>query len=316
MLSIVIPLLNEEANIDQLYTRLTNASGLWNEDYEILLIDDGSTDNTYFMLKRIQEKDSHIRVIKFSRNFGHQAAISAGIKHAKGDAVIIMDGDLQDPPEELPRFLEKWREGYHVVYAVRTKRKEGFFKKVAYKIFYRILHKISDIEIPLDSGDFCVMDRKVVNVLTVDMREHNRFVRGLRAYAGFSQIGVEYERAERAAGEVKYTFKKLLKLAFDGLFDFSTVPLKISTYMGFIIAIPSFLLGIFFIIHRIFDFKILGYSPSDTPGLASLAVGMFFLGGVMMVMLGVIGEYIARIYFEVKQRPFYVIEEILDTKIS
>jgi polyisoprenyl-phosphate glycosyltransferase len=312
MISIVIPLLNEEANIEQLYTRLTNASPLWKEDYEILLIDDGSTDNTFFMLNKIRQKDSHIKVIKFSRNFGHQAAISAGIKHAKGDAVIIMDGDLQDPPEELPRFLEKWREGFHVVYAVRTKRKEGFFKRTAYSMFYRTLKAISDIEIPLDSGDFCVMDRKVVAVLNNDMREHNRFVRGLRAYAGFSQVGVEYERAERAAGEVKYTFKKLVKLALDGLFDFSTVPLKISTYMGFIIAIPSFLAGIFFIIHRIFNFKVFGYSPSDTPGLASLAVGMFFMGGVMMIMLGVIGEYISRIYFEVKQRPFYIIDEILD----
>lgn len=312
MISIVIPLLNEEENIEQLYTRLSKASSLWNEDYEILLIDDGSTDNTYFMLKRIQQKDSHIKIIKFSRNFGHQAAISAGIKHAKGDAVIIMDGDLQDPPEELPRFLEKWREGYQVVYAIRTKRKEGFFKKIAYKLFYRTLSAISEIQIPLDSGDFCVMDRKVVKVLNQDMQEHSRFVRGLRAYAGFKQIGVEYERAERAAGEVKYTFKKLLKLALDGLFDFSTVPLRVATYMGFIISIPSFLVGIFFIIHRIFNFKMFGYSPSDTPGLATLAVGMFFMGGVMMIMLGVIGEYISRIYFEVKKRPFYIIEDILD----
>jgi len=311
MISIVIPLLNEEENVHQLYSRLTAASPLWEDEYEIILVDDGSVDDTLVLLEEICKKDSHIKVIKLSRNFGHQAAISAGIKHAKGDAVIIMDGDLQDPPEELPRFLAKWREGYHVVYAVRTKRKERFFKRAAYKSFYRLLKAISDIDIPLDSGDFCVMDKKVVRVLNQEMVEQSRFVRGLRAYAGFKQIGIEYERQERAAGEVKYTFRKLLKLALDGLFDFSTVPLRVSTYMGFIIAIPSFLIGVFFIIHRLFDFKVMGYSPSDTPGLATLAVGMFFLGGVMMIMLGVMGEYISRIYFEVKRRPFYIIEEII-----
>lgn len=310
MISIVIPLLNEEENIPQLYKRLTASAPLWKEDYEILFIDDGSYDNTFQMLKDIAAKDQKIKVIKLSRNFGHQAAISSGIKKAKGDAVIIMDGDLQDPPEELPRFLDKWREGYHVVYAIRTKRKEGFFKKMAYKLFYRLLSMISDIDIPLDSGDFCVMDKKVVNVLNKEMIEHNRFVRGLRAYAGFKQIGVEYERAERAAGEVKYTFKKLLKLALDGLLDFSTFPLRIATYLGFIFAVPSFAIGIFFIIHRILDFKIFGYSPSDTPGLASLAAGLFFIGGVLMIILGVIGEYIGRLYFEVKKRPFYIIEEM------
>ncbi|MDA3883764.1 MAG: glycosyltransferase family 2 protein [Bacteroidales bacterium] len=311
MISIVIPLLNEEENVEQLYARLTESSPLWKEDYEILFVDDGSTDNTLCLLQNICQQDSRISIVKLTRNFGHQAAISAGMAASKGDAVIIMDGDLQDPPEELPRFLKKWREGYQVVYAIRTKRKENIIKRIAYSLFYRILHKISDIEIPLDSGDFCVMDRKVVDTLTKEMLEQSRFVRGLRAYAGYKQIGVEYVRAERAAGEVKYTFKKLLKLAMDGLFDFSTVPLKLATYLGFIISIPSFIIGIFFIFHRLLDFKVLGHSPSDTPGLATLTVGMFFLGGIMMIMLGVIGEYIARIYFEVKKRPFYIIEEII-----
>lgn len=310
MISIVIPLLNEEENIATLHRRLTEASPSWNEDYEILFVDDGSYDNTLELLCKLCETDKHIRVIKFARNFGHQAAISAGIRHAKGDAVIIMDGDLQDPPEELYRFLAKWREGYHVVYAVRTKRKEHFFKRVAYKIFYRMLRVISDIEIPLDSGDFCVMDKKVVRVLNHDMTELNRFVRGLRAYAGFKQIGVEYERAERAAGEVKYTFRKLVKLAVDGLLDFSVFPLRIATYLGLFFAIPSFFIGIFFIIHRIFNFKFLGYSATDTPGVASLAVGIFFLGGLILLILGVIGEYIGRMYFEVKRRPFYIVDEI------
>lgn len=310
MISIVIPLLNEQENVQELYKRLTTASPLWKDDYEILFVDDGSTDSTLEQLKDISNKDKKVQVISLSRNFGHQAAISAGIKYSDGDAVVIMDGDLQDPPEELPRFLKKWREGFHVVYAIRTKRKEGLFKKLAYKVFYRLLNWIGDIDIPLDSGDFCVMDRKVVNVLNRELIEHSRFVRGLRAYAGFKQIGVKYERAERSAGEVKYTFRKLLKLALDGLLDFSTFPLRIATYLGFIIALPSFFIGIFFIFHRIFDFKVFGYSPSDTPGLASLAVGVFFLGGIIMMMLGIIGEYIGRMYFEVKKRPFYIIDHI------
>ena len=314
MISIVIPIYNEEENLQNLYTRLTNSAPSWKEDYEIVLIDDGSRDSSLTMMRVMAEKDSHIRVIKLSRNFGHQPAISAGIQEAKGDAIIIMDGDLQDPPEELHRFLDKWREGYEVVYAVRTKRKEGFFKKLAYSSFYRIMAAISDIEIPLDSGDFCVMDRKVVNVLIHDMPEQIRFIRGMRAYAGFKQIGVTYERAERAAGEVKYTFKKLVQLALDGLFGFSSFPLRLSTYLGISIAIPSLIIGVFFLVHRMFGFKVFGHTPEETPGLASLAVGMFFLGGVMLTMLGIIGEYISRIYIEVKKRPFFVIDEIIEKK--
>ncbi|GGD66071.1 glycosyl transferase [Emticicia aquatilis] len=314
MISIVIPIYNEEENLQNLYTRLTNAAPSWKEDYEIVLIDDGSRDSSLTMMRVMAEKDSHVRVIKLSRNFGHQPAISAGIQEAKGDAIIIMDGDLQDPPEELYRFLDKWREGYEVVYAVRTKRKEGFFKKLAYSSFYRIMAAISDIEIPLDSGDFCVMDRKVVNVLVHDMPEQIRFIRGMRAYAGFKQIGVTYERAERAAGEVKYTFKKLVQLALDGLFGFSSFPLRLSTYLGISIAIPSLIIGVFFLVHRLFGFKVFGHTPEETPGLASLAVGMFFLGGVMLTMLGIIGEYISRIYIEVKKRPFFVIDEIIEKK--
>jgi polyisoprenyl-phosphate glycosyltransferase len=289
MISIVIPIYNEEENLQNLYTRLTNAAPSWKENYEIVLIDDGSHDSSLTMMRVMAEKDSHVRVIKLSRNFGHQPAISAGIQEAKGDAIIIMDGDLQDPPEELYRFLDKWREGYEVVYAIRTKRKEGFFKKLAYSSFYR-------------------------NVLVHDMPEQIRFIRGMRAYAGFKQVGVTYERAERAAGEVKFTFKKLIQLALDGLFGFSSFPLRLSTYLGISIAIPSLIVGIFFLFHRLFGFKIFGHTPEETPGLASLAVGMFFLGGVMLMMLGIIGEYISRIYIEVKKRPFFVIDEIIEKK--
>ena len=314
MISIVIPIFNEEENLQNLYTRLTAAAPSWGEDYEIVLVDDGSRDSSLTMMRVMAEKDAHVRVVKLSRNFGHQPAISAGIKTAKGDAIVIMDGDLQDPPEELHRFLDKWREGYEVVYAIRTKRKEGFFKKIAYSTFYRILAWISDIEIPLDSGDFCVMDRKVVNVLVHEMPEQLRFVRGMRAFAGFKQIGVTYERAERAAGEVKYTFKKLVQLALDGLFGFSSFPLRLATYMGFIISIPSFFLGIFFVLHRLIGFKVFGHAPEETPGTASLAVGMYFLGGVTLIILGILGEYIGRIYIEVKKRPFFVIDEVIEKK--
>ncbi len=312
MISIVIPIYNEEENLENLYSRLTQAAPSWKEEYEIVLIDDGSRDSSLTMMRVMAEKDSRVKVVKLSRNFGHQPAISAGIQTAKGDAIIIMDGDLQDPPEELYRFLDKWREGYEVVYAIRTKRKEGFLKRFAYSAFYRLMAAISDITIPLDSGDFCVMDRKVVNVLVHDMPEQIRFIRGMRAYAGFKQIGVTYERAERAAGEVKYTFKKLVQLALDGLFGFSSFPLRLSTYLGVSIAIPSLIVGLFFLIQRVFGFKIFGHTAEETPGLASLAVGMFFLGGVMLTMLGIIGEYISRIYIEVKKRPFFVIDEIIE----
>mgnify|MGYP001799325806 FL=1 len=311
MLSIVIPIYNEAAILHKLYDRLTAASPSWKEDYEIILVDDGSYDASLGIMKAFAEKDPHFKIVKLSRNFGHQAAISAGLKVTRGEAVVIMDGDLQDPPEQLPIFLEKWREGFDVVYAIRTKRKEGFFKKLAYKVFYRLLAWISDIDIPLDSGDFCVMDRRVVEVMLQEMPEQNRFVRGLRAFAGFNQVGVAYEREERAGGEAKYTFRKLLNLALDGLFDFSTFPLKLAIYIGLFVSFTSFLVGIFFIFHRIFNFKILGYSPTDTPGLATLAVGIFFLSGVILIFLGVIGEYIGRMYLEVKRRPFFIIEEIV-----
>ena len=314
MISIVIPIYNEEENLNLLRDRIFKASESWGDSFELILVDDGSFDNSLTIMTDFTKDDEKIKVVKLSRNFGHQAAISAGMKISTGDVVVIMDGDLQDPPEELPRFLKKWKEGYQVIYAIRKNRKEFFLKKIAYKIFYRLLSIISDIDIPLDSGDFCVMDRKVVDVLNVQMIEQNRFVRGLRAYAGFRQIGVEYDRAERAAGEVKYTFKKLVKLALDGIFDFSTFPLRIATYFGFFVSLLSFFAGVFFIIHRIIGFKILGYSPADVPGVASIAVAVFFLSGVILVVLGIIGEYIGRIYFEVKKRPFYIIEDVIEQR--
>lgn len=295
-----------------LYQRLTGAAKLWGEDYEVIFVDDGSSDESFEMMAQISAEDPHFKVIKLSRNFGHQAAISAGIHHASGDVVAIMDGDLQDPPEELPRFLEKWREGYKVVYAIRTKRKENLLMRIAYKVFYRVLAWISDIQIPLDSGDFCLMDRQVVDALKNSLPENIRFVRGLRTYLGFTQIGVPYERDARAAGEVKYTFRKLMALASDGVFGFSTWPLRLATYLGLLISSGSFLIGSFFIVHRIFDFEVLGHSPEETPGLASLAAGIFFLGGVTLLFIGLLGEYVGRIYFEVKRRPPYIVERVVE----
>ncbi|SOE21638.1 dolichol-phosphate mannosyltransferase [Spirosomataceae bacterium TFI 002] len=315
MISIVIPIYNEEENLDNLYSRIVSSAPSWNESFELLLVDDGSQDSSLKMMRELAANDDRVKVVKLSRNFGHQPAISAGIQEAKGDCVIIMDGDLQDPPEELHRFLDKWREGYEVVYAVRTKRKEGFFKKLAYSSFYRMLAWISEVDIPLDSGDFCVMDRKVVDAIVKQMPEQIRFVRGMRAFVGFKQIGVEYERAERAAGEVKYTFKKLMQLALDGLFGFSTFPLRMATYLGFIIAIPSFLVGFFFVINRFVGFKVLGYSPDQVPGTTTLTVGMYFLGGITLIILGILGEYIGRIYIEVKRRPFFIIDEVIEKKV-
>lgn len=312
MISVVIPICNEEETLPHLDDRLRRAARLWEEDYEVVFVDDGSTDRSLELMMGFAGHDPAIRVVKLSRNFGHQAAISAGIHAAVGDAVVVMDGDLQDPPEEISRFLEKWREGYEVVHAVRTERKEGLLKRAAYAIFYRLLYFFSDIDMPLDAGDFCVMDRKVVDVMKNQMPEQIRFVRGLRAYAGFKQIGVRYPRSERAAGRTKYTFGRLTALAVDGLFGFSMMPLRMASYLGVLVAIPSFLVGIYFILHRVVGFPVFGHFASESPGLATLAVGLFFLCGLILIMLGVVGEYIGRIYLEVKRRPFYIVDTVFD----
>ncbi len=309
MISIVIPIYNEEENIEHLYSRLTAAGPSWEEDYEVVLVDDGSVDRSLSMMLELVEKDERIKVVKLSRNFGHQQAITAGLRKASGDCAILMDGDLQDPPEELPRFLKKWREGYHVVYAVRTKRKEFILKRMAYSIFYRLLASMSNINIPLDSGDFCLIDRRVVDVLNDDFTENIRFVRGLRAYVGFKQIGVKYERAERSAGEVKYTLKQLMRLAMDGLLDFSFVPLRLASFLGIATAFISLGFGLFHIIQMLTGKELFGFTSAVDAGMTSMAIAGFFIGGMILLVLGIIGEYIGRIYFEVKRRPAFVIED-------
>lgn len=315
MLSIVIPVFNERENLPELYERLTLAGQTWGDTFEILLVDDGSADDSARWIRETAERDERVRMVRLSRNFGHQAAISAGLRFTRGDAVVVMDGDLQDQPEEISRLLDTWKQGNEVVYAIRTSRKEPWAKRFAYRTFYRILRRVSHLSIPLDAGDFCVMDRKVVDVLNDQLPEYNRFVRGLRAFAGFKQVGIPCERAERASGKPKYTVAKLLGLALDGILDFSALPLRLAMYIGLSISVVSFLSGLFFIVHRVLDFQLFGYSPTDTPGLATLAVGGFFLGGIVLVMLGIIGEYLGRIYAEVKGRPSYVVETVYPTPV-
>jgi dolichol-phosphate mannosyltransferase len=272
---------------------------------KLFFINDGSTDNSLKIMKQLQTHDKRIKIIDFSRNFGHQIAITAGIDFTSGDAVITIDADLQDPPEVIPDLIKKWKEGYEVIYGIREKRKgENFFKKISTLIFYRLINKMTMINMPPDSGDFRLIDKKVVNNLK-NIRENNRYVRGLTYWIGFKQIGVPYERDKRFAGKSKYPIKKLFKLAYDAIFSFSNFPLKIATYFGFIVSFLSFLYLIYALIIKLF-------TNSVIHGWTSLMISILFLGGVQLICLGIIGEYIARINDEVKKRPLYIIKEIID----
>jgi polyisoprenyl-phosphate glycosyltransferase len=305
--SVVIPCFNEEEVLPELFRRVTSAANDWQCDWEVICVDDGSRDQTWEMLAAQHQKDSRWLALSFARNFGHQTAVSAGIHHTSGDAVIVIDADLQDPPEELWRFIKAWKEGYEVVYAIREKRKESTAKRAAYWFFYRLLSRIVSFRIPADSGDFCLMDRRVVEVLKA-MPERNRFVRGLRAWLGFRQIGIAYERSARSAGETKYSLAKLFKLAVDGIFSFSTAPLRLVFYSGVSVSFFS-LLGILFTLsQKVFvDFYARhGFPPVQ--GFTTIVIAVLFLGGIQLISLGVIGEYIGRIYEEVKQRPPWVIQ--------
>ena len=299
-ISVVIPICNEQAALPELHGRLTATLREIGHNYEVIYVDDASSDNSIPILVKMSLEDSHVRVISFSRNFGHQAAISAGIQHASGDGVIVMDGDLQDPPEVLPQLTEKWAEGYEVVYGIRTQRKEDVFKRAAYALFYRLLRRISYLDIPLDTGDFCIMDRSVADILRV-MPERNRFVRGLRTWAGYRQIGIEYERAKRSTGKPKYNLAKLLKLAYDGLITFSYFPLQLSTKLGFLFSFLAMAFAALIIFLKV----TLGFTPQ---GWASTIVVILFISGLQFFILGIFGEYIARIFEEVKGRPQYIIK--------
>src|SRR5262249_51942962 len=269
--------------------------------YELVFVNDGSSDSTMSLLDELRRRDRRVVPLHLSRNFGHQAAISAGLAHARGQAVIIMDGDLQDPPEMLGRFIERWREGFEVVYAIRTQRKENFVKRAGYYFFYRLLRAVSDLDIPLDSGDFCLMDRKVVDVLN-HLPERGRFVRGLRSFVGFRQTGVTYPRAARAAGQPKYTLRALVRLALDGIISFSSAPLKLVTYLGLASAGAAFVLLIWLLAAA--------WGQNTSPaGWALAIVVLLFMSAVQLLSLGIVGEYVQRIFLEVKGRPTYIVRE-------
>lgn len=299
VLSIVVPLYNEQENIGELHRRLDMALRSLGVVYEIVFVNDGSRDETPVLVREVQAKDPHLVAVHFSRNFGHQAAVTAGIDYSRGRAVIVMDGDLQDPPEVLPQFVAKWREGYEVVYAVRKHRKEGPLKRLGYYCFYRLLNAISDIDIPLDSGDFCLMDRRVVDVLK-HLPERMRFVRGLRSFVGFRQVGLAYERAHRESGLPKYTMRGLIGLAVDGLISFSSYPLRLATRVGLATICVTLILLVWVCVDAF-------YSRTAPRGWASTIVVVLFMGSVQLFSIGILGEYIRLIFLEVKQRPTYIV---------
>lgn len=301
MISVVVPLYNEEENLHELHRRLTSSLSGSGPSFEIILIDDGACDETPSRIDELADRDPQVVALHLSRNFGHQAAVSAGLDHARGDVVVVIDGDLQDPPELIPVMLDSWSQGFDVVYAVRRRRQEAWPKRLAYFAFYRLLNAISDMEIPLDSGDFCLMDRKVVDVI-VHLPERMRFLRGLRSFVGFRQVGLEYDRPAREAGRPKYTFRRLVALAIDGLISFSGRPLRLATYLGLLaVGVASGLL--IWIFHDAFAY---GKSPA---GWASTSVIVLFMGSVQLLSLGIIGEYIRLIFLEVKRRPTYIVRD-------
>lgn len=314
-ISIVIPCFNEEEVLPELFRRVTAAAQQWADDWEVICVDDGSRDATWALLTAQHKRDAHWRGVSLARNFGHQVAVSAGIHYANGDAVVVMDADLQDPPEELGRFIETWRSGFEVVYAVREKRKEGLFKRFLYWFFYRLLSRIVSFPIPEDSGDFCLMDRKVVDVLRA-MPERNRFVRGLRAWVGFRQKGLTYERQVRSAGTAKYNLRRLFQLAFDGICSFSTAPLRLVFHIGLWVSLLSLLGIIFTLSQKIFSdfFARHGFPPVQ--GFTTIVISVLFLGGIQLISLGIVGEYLGRVYDEVKQRPPWIIQASLGIKAT
>jgi polyisoprenyl-phosphate glycosyltransferase len=310
LLSLVVPCMNEEEGLRQAHQQLVGVLQEAPVDFEIVYVDDGSSDGTADVLRELQSSDQRVRAIRLSRNFGHQVAITAGIEHAAGDAVVIIDADLQDPPQVILEFLAKWQDGYDVVYGVRTERDgESAFKLLSAKIFYRFFTQMSDTRMPLDTGDFRLMDRRVVDAL-ISMPERDRFVRGMVSWLGFSQTAVPYHRAARIAGTTKFSLFRMIRFALDGIFSFSILPLRMATWIGF--AASGFaVLGIIVVLLERF-FQV----PGLVKGWSSAVIGELFIGGVQLVCLGIIGEYVGRIYGESKRRPLYIVRERMGFEAS
>lgn len=303
--SVVAPVYNESGSLMEFYRRASSVLQSTGESWELILIDDGSQDGSTEIIRQLAQDDEHVRPVIFARNFGHQIAVTAGLDYSRGQAVTIIDSDLQDPPEVILDLIAKWREGYEVVFAVRAEREgETAFKLWTASLFYRVIYKITDVKIPMDTGDFRLMDRRVVDVMN-RMREHHRFLRGMSAWVGFKQVGVPYKRMARFAGSTKYPFRKMLKLALTAITGFSYLPLQVATILGFIAAGLSLVAALVVIIMR-------AVTGAAFLGQASTLIAVLFLGGVQLISLGILGEYIGRIYDEVKGRPLYIVRESPD----
>jgi dolichol-phosphate mannosyltransferase len=300
--SLVVPIYNEEETLPELLRRLALLLDKMDGECEVVLVDDGSSDGGYELMVAVRETDPRFKLLRLSRNFGHQIAVTAGLDSASGNAVIVMDADLQDPPEVALDLAARWREGYDVVYAVREERRgDSPFKRATAKVFYRLFSRMTDVDVPIDVGDFRLVDRRALDAFR-SMRETNRYVRGMFSWIGFRQVGVPFRREERFAGETKYPFGKMVKFATDGIVSFSAAPLRLALKLGFAVAGLSFLMGAVFLVSKIAGL----YS---VPGLASIAVFVAFLGGIQLFLLGIVGEYIARIHDEVKGRPLYLVRD-------
>jgi len=302
--SFILPIFNEEETLAETHRRLTDVMDDLQAPGEIILVDDGSRDRSLEMMRGLRQSHSSVRYVSLARNFGHQIAVTAGLRFAQGDAVIVLDADLQDPPELIPQMIEKWRQGYQVVYAQRIlRRREGLIKRALAYLFYRVLRLLTDVDIPSDTGDFCLMDRQVVDVLNA-LPERGRYLRGLRAWVGFRQIAVTFEREPRFAGEVKYTFRKSLSLAADGIISFSRVPLRIASYLGLLVAAFALMMIVLVVYWRIF------HPVTPLVGYTIVTASIFFLSAVQLLCLGILGEYLGRVYDEVKGRPIYIVKEV------
>jgi dolichol-phosphate mannosyltransferase len=307
-LSLIVPCYNEEAVLPKLFRKLTEAAERWDCEWEVICVNDGSRDRTWSILVGQHQADPRWRVLSLARNFGHQAAVSAGLYYCTGDAAVIIDADLQDPPEVVGELLARWREGYQVVHAVRKKRKDPLVKRSLAWGFYRVMAALVPFGIPMDAGDFCLLDRTVVDVMNA-LPERNRFLRGLRSWCGFRQTTVEFERHARAAGIPQYTFSKSLKLALDGVVSFSAVPLKLATHLGLLVSSFAFLGAVFTFLQKVFadQFAAVGLEPG--PGFPTVVISILFLGGVQLICIGILGEYVGRIHDEVKSRPQWIIQD-------